>query len=66
VKVIVVGGGPAGITAAVRARHLGAQVMLLERSRLGGVCYNEGPVRYVPWRGRRAWRVKPATGPSSD
>jgi dihydrolipoamide dehydrogenase len=43
-RVVVVGGGPAGITAAVRARHLGAQVMLLERNRLGGVCYNEGPV----------------------
>jgi pyruvate/2-oxoglutarate dehydrogenase complex dihydrolipoamide dehydrogenase (E3) component len=43
-KVIVVGGGPAGITAAVRARQLGAEVLLLERQRLGGVSYNEGPV----------------------
>ncbi|HJR77442.1 MAG TPA: NAD(P)/FAD-dependent oxidoreductase [Nitrospiraceae bacterium] len=43
-RVVVVGGGPAGIAAAVHARRLGAQVMLLERSRLGGVCYNEGPV----------------------
>ncbi len=41
---MVVGGGPAGITAAVRARQLGAEVTLLERQRLGGVCYNEGPV----------------------
>jgi len=44
VKVIVVGGGPAGMKAAVHARRLGAEVMLLERNRLGGVCYNEGPV----------------------
>jgi pyruvate/2-oxoglutarate dehydrogenase complex dihydrolipoamide dehydrogenase (E3) component len=43
-KVIVVGGGPAGITAAIHARRLGAEVVLLERARLGGVCYNEGPV----------------------
>ena len=42
-KVIVVGGGPAGMKAAVHARRLGAEVMLLERNRLGGVCYNEGP-----------------------
>ena len=43
-RVVVVGGGPAGITAAVHARRLGAEVILLERERLGGVCYNEGPV----------------------
>src|SRR5271167_3781874 len=43
-KVVVVGGGPAGIAAALRARQLGADVTLLESQRLGGVCYNEGPV----------------------
>jgi pyruvate/2-oxoglutarate dehydrogenase complex dihydrolipoamide dehydrogenase (E3) component len=43
-NVIVVGGGPAGISAAVHAHRLGADVTLLERERLGGVCYNEGPV----------------------
>jgi pyruvate/2-oxoglutarate dehydrogenase complex dihydrolipoamide dehydrogenase (E3) component len=43
-KVIVVGGGPAGIAAAIHARRLGADVTLLERERLGGVCYNQGPV----------------------
>ena len=43
-KVVVVGGGPAGMKAAVHAGRLGAEVMLLERNRLGGVCYNEGPV----------------------
>jgi dihydrolipoamide dehydrogenase len=42
-KVIVVGGGPAGIRAALHARELGADVALLESARLGGTCFNEGP-----------------------
>lgn len=42
--VIVVGGGPAGITAALRASELGAKVALVESSRLGGTCTNDGCV----------------------
>jgi pyruvate/2-oxoglutarate dehydrogenase complex dihydrolipoamide dehydrogenase (E3) component len=42
--VIVVGGGPAGVTAAMRARELGAQVVLVERERMGGTCTNDGCV----------------------
>jgi dihydrolipoamide dehydrogenase len=42
-KVIVVGGGPAGLRAALRARELGATVTLLEAERLGGICFNKGP-----------------------
>ncbi|MBA3797128.1 MAG: FAD-dependent oxidoreductase, partial [Chloroflexi bacterium] len=34
--VLVLGGGPAGVTAALRAAELGARVTLLERSLLGG------------------------------
>lgn len=41
---IVIGGGPAGVTAALRARELGARVALVERSRLGGTCTNDGCV----------------------
>lgn len=44
VEVIVIGGGPAGVTAAIRARELGAQVTLIERGRLGGTCTNDGCV----------------------
>lgn len=40
--VIVIGGGPAGVTAALRARELGATVALVERDRLGGNCTNDG------------------------
>jgi pyruvate/2-oxoglutarate dehydrogenase complex dihydrolipoamide dehydrogenase (E3) component len=39
---IVVGGGPAGVTAALRARELGASVALVERGRMGGTCTNDG------------------------
>lgn len=42
--VIVLGGGPAGVTAALRARELGASVALIERERLGGTCTNDGCV----------------------
>lgn len=39
---IVIGGGPAGVTAALRARELGARVALVERGLLGGTCTNDG------------------------
>ena len=42
--VIIIGGGPAGVTAALRARELGASVALVERDRLGGTCTNDGCV----------------------
>lgn len=43
-EVLVLGGGPAGVTAALRARELGARVALVERGRLGGTCTNDGCV----------------------
>lgn len=39
---IIIGGGPAGVTAALRARELGAHVALVERGLLGGTCTNDG------------------------
>jgi pyruvate/2-oxoglutarate dehydrogenase complex dihydrolipoamide dehydrogenase (E3) component len=42
--VIVIGGGPAGVTAALRARELGAEVALVERGQMGGTCTNDGCV----------------------
>ncbi len=41
---VVLGGGPAGIVAALRGRELGATVALVERGRLGGICTNDGCV----------------------
>jgi len=40
--VIVIGGGPGGYVAAIRAAQLGAQVALVEREYLGGTCLNVG------------------------
>lgn len=42
--IVIVGGGPAGVTAALRARELGASVALVERHKLGGTCTNDGCV----------------------
>jgi dihydrolipoamide dehydrogenase len=39
---IVVGGGPGGYVAAIRARQLGLRTALVERAELGGVCLNWG------------------------
>lgn len=41
-RVVVLGGGPAGDVAALRAAHLGAEVVLVERDELGGTCLNWG------------------------
>ena len=38
----VLGGGPGGYTAAIRASQLGLRTVLVERDRLGGVCGNWG------------------------
>lgn len=41
-NVIVIGGGPAGYAAAIRAAQLGAKVWLVEEKALGGTCLNVG------------------------
>ncbi|MCX7669293.1 MAG: dihydrolipoyl dehydrogenase [Anaerolineae bacterium] len=40
--VIVLGGGPGGYVAAIRAAQLGKKVVVVEREALGGVCLNWG------------------------
>ena len=42
-RVLVLGGGPAGVSAALQAAELGAEVTLVERRRVGGTAVNEGP-----------------------
>ena len=66
--VLVIGGGPAGVTAALRARELGAKVALVERGELGGVGTHEGcvPVRVLAkwmtiYRPPRPTSLPPAT-----
>ncbi len=47
--IVVVGGGPAGYTAAIRASQLGARVTLIENKELGGACLNSAciPTKFL-------------------
>ena len=42
--VVVVGAGPAGVVAALRAARLGAKTALITRDQFGGMAANDGPV----------------------
>jgi dihydrolipoamide dehydrogenase len=42
VDVLIIGGGPGGYVAALRAAQLGRSVTLVEMKRVGGLCLNEG------------------------
>ena len=39
---VIIGGGPGGYHAAIRAAQLGKTVTLIERGQLGGICLNKG------------------------
>lgn len=39
---LIIGGGPAGYVAALRAAQLGASVALVEKEKVGGTCINRG------------------------
>ncbi|MDR1740787.1 MAG: dihydrolipoyl dehydrogenase [Synergistaceae bacterium] len=41
-RIVVIGGGPGGYVAAIRAAQLGAAVTLVEKGSLGGTCLNVG------------------------
>ncbi|NQS89194.1 FAD-dependent oxidoreductase, partial [Patescibacteria group bacterium] len=41
-EVVVIGSGPAGYVASIRAAQLGGEVILIEKDKLGGVCLNVG------------------------
>ena len=42
--IVIIGGGPAGYVAAIRAAQLGGKVSLIEKDALGGTCLNRGCV----------------------
>jgi len=61
--VSVIGGGPAGYVAAIRAAQLGARTCLIERADLGGCCTNVGciPTKvlvHAAWLYRQAARAE--------
>jgi dihydrolipoamide dehydrogenase len=41
-KIVFIGGGPAGYEGAIRASQLGADVTIIEKEHIGGVCMNKG------------------------
>lgn len=41
-KIVIIGAGPAGYVGAIRAAQLGAEVILIEKGDVGGVCLNVG------------------------
>jgi len=41
-KIAIIGGGPGGYTAAIRAAQLNAEVTLIEKEMVGGTCLNKG------------------------
>jgi len=38
----IIGAGPGGYTAAIRASQLGLKVVLFEKDEIGGTCLNKG------------------------
>ncbi|SDD60186.1 dihydrolipoyl dehydrogenase [Sporomusa acidovorans] len=40
--IAVIGGGPGGYVAAIRAAQLGGRVLLIEKEKIGGACLNRG------------------------
>lgn len=58
--VLVIGSGPGGYVAAIRAAQHGLRTAVIERDRLGGICLNWGafpprpcstaPTLHTPWR----------------
>lgn len=49
--IAIIGGGPGGYVAAIRAAQLGKQVVLIEKDRVGGLCLNWGciPSKALLW-----------------
>jgi pyruvate/2-oxoglutarate dehydrogenase complex dihydrolipoamide dehydrogenase (E3) component len=60
--VVVIGAGPAGTAAALRAAELGASVAVIEASRTGGTCVNTGcvPTRVLAKTARLMREVRTA------
>ncbi len=51
--VLIIGGGPWGYVAAIRAGQLGLRTVLVEKQHLGGICLNWGMHSN---QGAAAWR----------
>lgn len=59
-RIVVIGGGPGGYVAAIRAAQLNNQVVLIEKDELGGTCLNRGciPTKTLLESANVFWTVK--------
>ncbi len=59
---VVIGGGPGGYTAAIRAAQKGAKVGLVEKDRVGGTCLNRGciPTKALYYSAKNLLTIKKA------
>jgi dihydrolipoamide dehydrogenase len=48
--VLIIGGGPGGYAAAIRASQLGGKVALVESGEIGGTCVNQGCIPTKVWQ----------------
>ena len=54
--IVVIGGGPGGYVAAIRAAQLGLKTAIIEREHLGGICLNWG---CIPSKALLLWWQRP-------
>jgi dihydrolipoamide dehydrogenase len=61
-EIAIIGGGPAGYVAAIRATQLGGKVLLIEKAEIGGTCLNRGciPTKSLVESARRFLALKEA------
>jgi dihydrolipoamide dehydrogenase len=61
-RIVIIGGGPGGYSAAFEAARLGASVTLVESDNLGGTCLNWGcvPTKTILRSARIAWDTRNA------
>ena len=61
-RIIIIGGGPGGVAAAIRAAQLGAKVTLIEKREIGGNCTNRAciPVEALQTTARLLAQIRKA------
>jgi len=64
VKLAIIGSGPGGYVAAIKAAQLGAEVTVIEREEVGGTCLNWGciPTKNIERISRGASQGREARG----
>jgi dihydrolipoamide dehydrogenase len=59
-NLLIIGGGPGGYLAALRAAQLGLKVTLIEENKVGGICINTGciPTKYLAYQTGLYYQLK--------